>query len=160
MPALLLLASLILLLLGAVFWRTQSSEAPKLDPQHGQGTLLLGLEAPPEGNTQAPPVGKLPPMASEAAEPPQAKELQLEEPSPGSVAYKATPAAEDTPLSYTVQAGDSLYRIVRKVYGTADDSLIQKIAAANQMADAGSLAIGQKLSLPLLEGYPAPQRPE
>ena len=155
MPALHLLASLVLLLLGAVFWRTQSSEeSPRLDSQPGQGTLILGLEAPPA-------------KAVDPVEKPQAEAISLDEPSPAQTSTSApvpvpatAPVFEKAPLAYTVEDGDSLYRIVRKVYGTANDTLIQKIATANQLADAGSLAIGQKLSLPHLEGYPAPKRPE
>ena len=155
MPALLLLASLILLLLGAVFWRTQSSEeTPKLDSQPGQGTLILGLEAPTA-------------KTADPVEKPQAAAISPDEPSPAPASTSgpvpvtaAVPVVEKAPLAYTVEDGDSLYRIVRRVYGTADDTLIQEIATANHPADAGSLAIGQKLSLPLLEGYPAPKRPE
>lgn len=62
-------------------------------------------------------------------------------------------------MSYTVQSGDTLYRIVVRSYGTAPSELVEAVAEANGMRDSASLDVGQKLRLPLISGFPEPQRP-
>lgn len=72
------------------------------------------------------------------------------------------PEPEPTPspgVTYTVQPGENLYRIVVRAYGTGPSDLVDAVAEANGMADAGSLAVGQKLTLPLISGFPEPQQP-
>ncbi len=61
----------------------------------------------------------------------------------------ATPPAEDAeveekpPIIHVVQAGETLFEIAYQ-YGTT----VEAIAAANQLADPGLLAVGQKLIIP------------
>ena len=55
-----------------------------------------------------------------------------------------TPAAGGS--SYTVQKGDTLYKIARDRYG--DGKQWQKIAAANPGLSPGSLKAGQKIAIP------------
>lgn len=62
---------------------------------------------------------------------------------------KPVTAAVSTSESYTVQDGDTLEAIIIRFYGRYDESKIQKIKAANGMADPNALSIGQKLIIPL-----------
>lgn len=55
--------------------------------------------------------------------------------------------------SYTVQAGDTLSGICRKVYG--DASLYGRLAAANGIANPNLIQAGQALKLPDVESLPA-----
>jgi nucleoid-associated protein YgaU len=65
------------------------------------------------------------------------------EPAP---AYTAAPAPVAAGSTYTVQKGDSLYKIARERYGDAKQW--QKIAAANPGLNPNSLKVGQKLVMP------------
>ncbi len=76
---------------------------------------------------------------------PTAGELSTPTPAPGS------PTA--APKLYTVQSGDSLYRICMNNYGTASDTLYQKIMAANiatypSFTSADKIQPGWVLTLP------------
>jgi nucleoid-associated protein YgaU len=68
-----------------------------------------------------------------------------------------SPASKD--VVYTVQEGDTLYRILMNAYGKATPDLIEEIAVANQMDDPGAISPGDELKLPKVEGYPDPKMP-
>lgn len=72
---------------------------------------------------------------------------------------KPEPVAPKVRVSYTVEAGDNLYRIVVKHYGTGPSELVDAVAEANGIRDASALSVGQTLELPLVSGYPEPKRP-
>ena len=59
--------------------------------------------------------------------------------------------------TYVVVAGDSLYKIARKVYGEPNAMQYKKILEANRakLPDESSLKVGQQLAIPDLEGLPA-----
>jgi 5'-nucleotidase / UDP-sugar diphosphatase len=56
----------------------------------------------------------------------------------------ATPAI--TGSSYTIQKGDTLFKIARAKYG--DASAVRKIKEANPGLDADHIKVGQKINLP------------
>jgi 5'-nucleotidase len=66
------------------------------------------------------------------------------------VEQPAAPAAFNGPAgggsSYTVQKGDTLYKIARERYG--DGKQWQKIVAANPGVSPGTLKVGQKIAIP------------
>lgn len=68
-------------------------------------------------------------------------------------AARAVEAPPERPETYTVQAGDTLSGICRKVYG--DASLYGKLAAANGIANPNLIRAGQVLKLPDVESLPA-----
>ena len=62
----------------------------------------------------------------------------------------ATPsAAVALPTTHTVSSGDTLWSIAEKYYASGYN--YQDIAAANQISDPRSLAVGQKLTIPKTE---------
>ncbi len=68
-------------------------------------------------------------------------------------------AAADKSVHYTVQDGDTLYRILMNAYGKATPDLIEEIASANDMDDPGAISPGDVLILPVIEGYQDPIKP-
>jgi len=86
-------------------------------------------------------LGTLPPVAVRA----QADERSLPAPIPPMPKNKSRP---EIPSSYTVEPGDSLYGISRKIYG--DSSYIDSIFQANRtlLKSKNSLQVGQTLRLP------------
>ncbi len=83
---------------------------------------------------------------------------KVEKASPSPPSPPPAPAVR-APLQYTVQGGDSLYRIVVRAYGKAPASLIQAIADENHLRDPSQLKVGDVLILPELPDYPTPQKP-
>lgn len=88
-------------------------------------------------------------------------------PAPAPEPNTPEPTTEDDPPSepeiagqtYVVAQGDTLYSILMRTYGKADDTLIAAIAEANQLDDPSALSIGMRLILPAVDGYRAPERP-
>lgn len=56
---------------------------------------------------------------------------------------------EDT--TYTVQRGDTLYCIVRVLYGLTNQEAVDKLATYNNLSDPNKLVAGQVLIIPCLE---------
>ena len=65
---------------------------------------------------------------------------------PAPVAVASTPTPQIAGGTYTVQKGDTLYKIARAKYGEA--SAVQKILAANPGLNANGIKAGQKINLP------------
>jgi outer membrane biosynthesis protein TonB len=86
------------------------------------------------------------PLAQPQAEPP---------------AQPATPTAEDQieGLRYTVKEGDTLYGILSRAYGKANQALIDSVAVASELDDPSRLSPGMVLVLPQVPGFNAPKRP-
>ena len=72
-----------------------------------------------------------------------------------------TPPAEEeiAGIRYTVQEGDTLYRILMNAYGKANDALIDSVAVASDLDDPSRLRPGMELILPAVPGYDAPKKP-
>ena len=62
------------------------------------------------------------------------------------VAAPAAAAATPTGGTYTVQKGDTLFKIARAKYG--DPTAVRRIAAANPGLNANNIKAGQKINLP------------
>ncbi|MCH2100785.1 MAG: LysM peptidoglycan-binding domain-containing protein [Planctomycetes bacterium] len=84
----------------------------------------------------------------------------------------STPPIEETPVQskptaeekvasirYTVQEGDTLYRILMNAYGKANDTLIDAVAVASNLDDPSRLRPGMELVLPEVPGYDSPKKP-
>ena len=107
---------------------------PPTDPDLGAGS----------GGDPTPPAGvpaEEPPVQPEPADPtPPAKE-------------------EIAGVRYTVQEGDTLYRILMNAYGKATDALIDSVAVASDLDDPSRLRPGMELVLPVVPGYDPPKKP-
>jgi nucleoid-associated protein YgaU len=175
MRTLLALTTLMLVLAGAVWWKTRPAEnTNQMPPTTSQDTRVgiatVGLEGsrPVEASFPTGPKTdgggdhELPAKTSSntdseettSATPKPVKELPVDTPP-----VTPTPPVVAAVLEYTVVSGDSLYGIVRRAYGSAPERLIDAVATANHMDDPSSLNLGQVLRLPIIEGFPAPQKP-
>lgn len=56
--------------------------------------------------------------------------------------------AVDLPVEYTVVAGDSLYSIANRFYGSSDQDYIDLLVAENNIPDEGIITIGDVLTIP------------
>lgn len=169
MRTLLALTVLMLLLATAVWWKTKPTDGStnlpptaQEDPYSGVVTLGTKGEAtladasfpkppgPPtdgagdhEGSNNQDAVSSQP--KSDSALPP--------EPKPDPVVNVPTGK------TYTIQNGDTLYRILVRAYGTAPEELVNAIAEVNAMDDPGALQVGATLNLPIISGFQPPQQP-
>lgn len=64
----------------------------------------------------------------------------------GQTQDEAAAASTNVPVQYTVQPGDTLLAISKRVYGT--DQMVGKICAANGINDGDKILAGQKILLP------------
>ena len=64
----------------------------------------------------------------------------------GQTQDETAPASTNVPVQYTVQPGDTLLAISKRVYGT--DQMVGKICAANGINDGDKILAGQKILLP------------
>lgn len=80
-------------------------------------------------------------------------ETSTEETTDAQVGADRIAAAAPETGQYTVAAGDTLWGIARQFYG--DGSLCWRLAAANGIANANLLTVGQVISLPALDALPA-----
>jgi nucleoid-associated protein YgaU len=62
-------------------------------------------------------------------------------------------------LRYTVKEGDTLYGILSRAYGKANQALIDSVAVASDLDDPSRLSPGMVLVLPQVPGFDAPKRP-
>jgi len=178
------LAVLVLLLLALVVvvvlrLTRGAGEAPPAIPEDDPalGVLTVGL---PEGTGRAPENGAMEPGAPADRSPGKTKEEAGEAPGPeteppprpegaspepvppGPVGEPAAEPGPPEPLReprHVVQPGETLYSLVRRAYGIAPQALVEAVARANGLADAGRLRVGQELRFPVLEGYPEPREP-
>jgi len=144
------------------------STAEKSSAGSPQGTSPDGL-VPPPSNSDSP--------ASTPADSPNPNTPSSNAPEEGGHEGSSTPAKEppippaptpeepetqptaETHVLYVVAEGDTLYSILMRTYGKANEELIEAIAQANELDDPSALSIGMQLKLPAVEGYDAPQRP-
>jgi nucleoid-associated protein YgaU len=107
------------------------------------------------------------PARTEDPEAPRAQERQ--QPAPADAAEPSTPAPPPSPpptqpdppaakpeqplgdFQLEVQAGQTLFGIVRTHYGRADLDLVDRLARYNGLADRNALSAGQRLKLPTIE---------
>lgn len=184
MRTLLALTGLMLLLAGAVWWKTRPGDTPtnlppttSENPLRGVSTLGVKEDTTKPRNRMADTEFPSTPKSGMDARPSDAGGDHEATPIPAVIdptppVDPAPPAFEPEPeptpdvnpvpavgVRYTVQSGDTLYRIVVNHYGTAPEALVDAVAEANGMRDAGSLGVGQVLELPLVSGFPGPKRP-
>lgn len=186
MRFLLVLTALMLAVAAGVWWKTTRADDSALDPLAPDPSLgAVTFGAQPESKPPAPakqPAATPANLPAKEAAPPQPAAAPLGEAGPadatapgsgrlpaggGDPREPQTPANErpkpaeppPAPLQHVVKDGENLYRIVLKAYGTAPEALVDAVARANGLRDAGTISPGQTLTLPSLAGWPPPKRP-
>lgn len=107
-------------------------------------------EAPVKPATQPEPKPNQPEQSDPPAQPKEEAPVQPTPPPVGN---------EIEGLRYTVKEGDTLYGILSRAYGKANQALIDSIAVASDLDDPSRLSPGMVLVLPQLPGFDAPKRP-
>ena len=167
MRTLLALTALMLVLAGAVWWKTRPVEnmnhmPPTTSSDSGLGIATVGMKNASPAEASFPVKAKSDGDADHAlpmspAEDPNAAIAPQPDPAPP---VKPTPKPPvNQPLRHTVVQGDTLYSLVSRAYGMAPETLLQAVAEANGLRDPSALDLGQVLILPVLEGFKAPQKP-
>lgn len=173
MRTLLALTVLMLVLAGAVWWKTRPTEDhEKLPPttfnDSRVGVATVGMEP---GKT-IPTDASFPPRPNSdkdgnhegddtktnlATNPPKEDSVTppVVEPNPEPTPPTLVPQV----VTHTIVEGDTLYSLVKRYYGTAPESLVDAVADANNLSDPGSLFLGQKLMMPVIDGFSAPKKP-
>ena len=173
MRTLLALTALMLVLAGAVWWKTRPAEdldnmPPTTISDENVGVATIGKEgsAPVEANypkksgsdgggDHEGPVELDDNNRSGEQSPPDADDLTP--PAPPNELEPTPPVA--VAITHTIASGDTLYGLVTRAYGTAPQALVDAVAAANNMSDPGALEIGQVVTFPEISGFSAPQKP-
>lgn len=165
---------------AGAWWKTSHADPgpDPLDPDPNLGVATFGAAPEP-----VLPVPAKAPASSEASLPVPASSTPAAEPLAEAGAADAQPSAtglppagggdpkepqsaaneplspQAAPLKHVVRSGETLYRIVLRAYGSAPAELVEAVAKANGLRDAGAISEGQTLTLPSLAGWPAPKRP-
>lgn len=141
---------------------TAASEEDTVTPPAGTSA---GDSSPASGNQPDPPAkpAEEPAQAEEPSTLPEENGPVTPEPpatEPSTEEPAAPPAEEEIPgLRYTVKEGDTLYGILTRAYGKANQALIDSVAVASDLDDPGRLSPGMTLVLPQVPGFDAPKRP-
>lgn len=61
----------------------------------------------------------------------------------------ATPSAQPSMETYTIQSGDTLEKVAIRYYGSSSPEKIMKIQQANKLDNPNKISIGQKLNVPV-----------
>ncbi|MDA0666522.1 MAG: LysM domain-containing protein [Planctomycetota bacterium] len=172
MRTLIALTALMLLLATAVWWKTKPTDEPtKLPPTTQEdpysGVVTLGTKGKSTLAEASFPKAQEPATDgggdhegwdgynNEDAVPAQPEPDSVLPPEP-----KPNPVVKvPTGKTYTIQSGDTLYRILVRAYGSAPEELVTAIAEANAMQDPGALQVGATLKLPIVSGFQPPQQP-
>lgn len=136
---------------------------PPAGEQEGSQPGTEGSPSSPSGEGSTPPAGEASndpgELASHQPSTPPAQEPPTTPPAP----QEEPPAEEEDPgfagLRYTVQEGDTLYGILTRAYGKANQTLIDAVAVASELDDPGMLKPGMVLVLPEVTGFSAPKQP-
>jgi nucleoid-associated protein YgaU len=177
MRTLLALTVLMLVLAGAVWWKTRPVEdnenlPPTTISDSRVGVATVGMEPgttiatdasfPKRPNTDADgdhegDDGKTALAADLSKEDPVVPPTPpIDEPDPEPT---PPPVVNTKVVTHTIVEGDNLYRLVTKAYGTAPEELLDAVAAANNLSDPGSLQLGQLIVFPVIDGFTAPKKP-
>ncbi len=176
------LIALLVILAGGIVWKTQfagsaqgeSIPAPELgNPNFG--LVTLGVDKSKIDSATADEIQVQVASGTAAGIPIHASKTQTSKPSPewsasdsegialstGSnrttpTATAVMPAPKAIAQYWSVESGQTLYRIAKSAYGKASLEVIEAIAQANQLDDPGAIRLGQKLLLPVIPGANAP----
>ena len=97
--------------------------------------------------------------------PPATKDIAVHEPMQPTLQPEAVTEAEASSIAevggaidYVVRLDDTMYRIILNHYGTYSEDILRAISVANNLSDPSAIGIGDKVTLPVIEGVGAPKR--
>jgi nucleoid-associated protein YgaU len=173
MRSLATLGGLLVLIVLAIAWKISNQVEAGQKPDKNPGRITLGvhpddLEETDGATKRTPasvggtPAGTQEPSTTQEAKPSEtAAKPEQSQPPAQPPAKPATPPAEDEieGIRYTVKEGDTLYGILSRAYGKANQALIDSVAVASDLDDPSRLSPGMVLVLPQVPGFDAPKRP-
>jgi len=185
MRSLATLGGILVLIVLAIAWKISNEVEAGQEPDKNPGRITLGVhpddQPESDGDTKrtpaslennGKPTGSQEPKTQPSAEPPEttpakpATQPGQNPPNQPEASEQApieptTPPAEDEieGIRYTVKEGDTLYGILSRAYGKANQALIDSIAVASDLDDPSRLSPGMVLVLPQVPGFDAPKRP-
>lgn len=97
--------------------------------------------------------------------PPATKDIAVHEPMQPTLQPEAVMEAEASSITeiggaidYVVRLDDTMYRIILNHYGTYSEDILRVISDANNLSDPSEIGIGDKVTLPVIEGVGAPKQ--
>ena len=170
MRTLIALVVLVVALAYAVVYKTSNNDEdqPPTQLSHDSsiGIMTLGVTSA-EAASPADPESKAVAAVSEStnavgyADPPATKDIVVHEPMQPEAVTKADVVAVTEAggaIDYVVREDDTMYRIILNHYGTYSEDILQSISDANNLSDPSDIGIGDKVTLPVIEGVGAPKR--
>jgi hypothetical protein len=173
MRTLIALVVLVVALAYAVVYKTSNSEdLPPTQAPHDSsiGIMTFGVTST-EAASPADSESKAVAAVSESTNsdvhvaPPATKDIVVHEPMQPTLQPEAVTEAEASPIAevggaidYVVRLDDTMYRIILNHYGTYSEDILRAISVANNLSDPSAIGIGDKVTLPVIEGVGAPKR--
>ena len=173
MRTLIALVVLVVALAYAVVYKTSNSEdLPPTQAPHDSsiGIMTFGVTST-EAASPADSESKAVAAVSESTNsdvhvaPPAAKDIAVHEPMQPTSQPEAVTEAEASSIAevggaidYVVRLDDTMYRIILNHYGTYSEDILRVISDANNLSDPSDIGIGDKVTLPVIEGVGAPKR--
>ena len=173
MRTLIALVVLVVALAYAVVYKTSiSQDLPPTQATHDSslGIMTFGVTST-EAASPADPESKAVAAVSEStnavgyADPPATKDIVVPEPMQPTLQPEAVTEAEASSIAevggaidYVVRLDDTMYRIILNHYGTYSEDILRVISDANNLSDPSDIGIGDKVTLPVIEGVGAPKQ--
>ena len=162
MRTLIALVVLVVALAYAVVYKTSpnAEDQPPTQLSHDSsiGIMTLGITSS-EAAFPADPESKAVAAVSESTNsdvnvaPPATKDVAVHEPMQPETVAEAGGAVD-----YVVRQDDTMYRIILNYYGKYSEDILQAISDANNLSDPSEIGIGDKITLPVIEGVGAPKK--
>jgi len=160
MRTLIALVVLVVALAYAVVYKTKTEDPPPTQLPHDSsiGIMTLGITST-EAASPADPESKAVAAISESTNsdvnpaPPATKDVAVHEPMQPETVAEAGGAVD-----YVVRQDDTMYRIILNYYGKYSEDILQAISDANNLSDPSEIGIGDKITLPVIEGVGAPKK--
>lgn len=167
------LVVLVVALAYAVIYKTSNSQdLPPTQAPHDSslGIMTFGVTST-EAASPTNPGSKAVAAVSESTNsdvrvaPPATKDIAVHEPMKPTLQPEAATEAEASSIAevggaidYVVRLDDTMYRIILNHYDTYSEDILRVISDANNLSDPSEIGIGDKVTLPVIEGVGAPKR--
>jgi hypothetical protein len=89
--------------------------------------------------------------------PPATKDVAVHEPMQPTLQQETVTEAGGA-IDYVVREDDTMYRIILNHYGKYSEDILRSISDANNLNDPSEIGIGDKVTLPVIEGVGAPKK--
>jgi LysM repeat protein len=173
MRTLIALVVLVVALAYAVVYKTSNTDGQpptQLPHDNSIGIMTLGATSD-EAASPADPESKAVEAVSESTNsdvniaPTATKDIAVHEPMPPTLQPETVTETENSSIAeaggaidYVVRKDDTMYRIIKNHYGTYSEDILRAISDANNLSDPSDIGIGDKVTLPVIEGVGAPKR--